>query len=208
MADKRGLGGIVLREQIAQEAARLIVDHGMHDYGQAKRKAVQRFGRRDLGTLPSNSEIESSVFERLRIFDSDFYAHRLIAMRRLAADIMELLGGFEPRLAGSVLTGTVTENTPLELHVFTDAPEDIFFKLTSLGISSRECERRYRIRGRNFKIIPGLYFTIEGERVYVIIFPEKGLRQAPISPVDRRPMQRAGRRKVLSLLEQSATNAR
>ena len=208
MAGKCGLGGIVLREQIAQEAARLIIDHGMHDYGQAKRKAVQRFGIREWAALHSNSEIESSVLERLRIFDSDLHAQRLIAMRRLAADIMELLGDFEPRLVGSVLAGTVTENTPLELHVFTDSPEDVFFELITQGISSRECQRRYRIRGRSFKIIPGLHFTREGERVYVIIFPEKGLRQAPISLVDRGPMERAGRRSVLSLLEQPATNAR
>ena len=58
MNGKRGFGTEVLREQLAQEAARLIVDHGMHDYGQAKRKAAQRFGVRESSALPSNSEIE------------------------------------------------------------------------------------------------------------------------------------------------------
>ena len=66
MVGKRRLGGEVLREQLAQEAARLVVDHGMHDYGQAKRKAAQRFGIRESSALPSNSEIESSVVERGR----------------------------------------------------------------------------------------------------------------------------------------------
>jgi hypothetical protein len=50
-------------------------------------------------------------------------------------------------------------------------------------------------------IVPGFSFTREGERVYIIIFPEKGVRQAPLSPVDRRPMQRAARRRVLALLD-------
>ena len=41
-------------------------------------------------------------------------------------------------------------------------------------------------------------------RVHVIVFPEKGVRQAPLSPVDRKPMQRAGRRRVLALLGREA----
>jgi hypothetical protein len=205
---KRGFGGEVLREQLAQEAARLIVDHGMHDYGQAKRKAAQRFGVRSSGVLPSNSEIESSVIERQRIFDPDLHSLRLRAMRRLAADIMALLGEFEPRLVGPVLVGTVTENSPLELHVFTDSPEDVLLELSAQGIDSRDCQRRYRVNGQEVTNTPGFRFTREGERVYVIIFPEKGLRQPPLSPVDRRPMKRAALQRVLSLLEQESTSDR
>jgi predicted nucleotidyltransferase len=108
MAGKRGFNGEVLREQLAQEAARLIIDHGMHDYGQAKRKAAQRFGVRESNALPSNAEIESSVIERQRIFDPEQHQHRLMSMRVLAAEIMLLLEEFEPRLVGPVLAGTVT----------------------------------------------------------------------------------------------------
>ena len=201
MGGKRGLGNEVLREQLAQEAARLIVDHGMHDYGQAKRKAALRFGIREAGALPSNSEIESSVIERQRIFAPEIHEHRLAAMRGLAADIMEYLGDFQPRLVGPVLAGTVTGNSPLELHVFTDSPEAVLAVLETQGISSRDCQRRYRFNGQAMSLVPGFSFTSEGERVYVIVFPEKGVRQAPLSPVDRRPMQRAARRRVLALLE-------
>ncbi len=201
MWGKRGSGTDVLREQLAQEAARLIVDHGMHDYGQAKRKAALRFGVREFSALPSNSEIESSVIERQRIFAPEIHEHRLAAMRRLAADIMEFLGAFQPRLVGPVLAGTVTGNSPLELHVFTDAPEAVLAILEAQGISSRDCQRRYRFNGQDMSLIPGFSFTREGERVYIIVFQEKGVRQAPLSPVDRRPMQRAGRRRVLALLE-------
>ncbi|MEE8249748.1 MAG: hypothetical protein V3R59_05910, partial [Gammaproteobacteria bacterium] len=66
---------------------------------------------------------------------------------------------------------------------------------------SRDCQRRYRFNGQAMSLVPGFSFTSEGERVYVIVFPEKGVRQAPLSPVDRRPMQRAARRCVLALLE-------
>ncbi len=201
MGIKRGSGSEVLREQLAQEAARLIVDHGIHDYGQAKRKAAQRFGVRQAGALPSNAEVESSVIERQRIFAPDSHKYRLAAMRKLAADIMEFLADFEPRLVGAVLTGTVTDNAALELHVFTESPEAVLAELEAQGVSCRDCQRRYRFNGQDMTIVPGFSFTREGERVYIIIFPEKGVRQAPLSPVDRRPMQRAARRRVLALLD-------
>lgn len=201
MAGKRGSGTDVLREQLAQEAARLIVDHGMHNYGQAKRKAALRFGVREASALPSNSEIESSVIERQRIFAPEIHELRLAAMRRLAADIMKFLDDVQPRLVGPVLAGTVTGNSPLELHVFTDSPEAVLAILEAEGINSRDCQRRYRFNGQGMSFVPGFSFTREGERVYIIVFPEKGVRQAPLSPVDRRPMQRAGRRRVLALLE-------
>lgn len=200
MGSKRGSGSEVLREQLAQEAARLIVDHGIHDYGQAKRKAAQRFRVRQAGALPSNAEVESSVIERQRIFAPDSHEYRLAAMRRLAADIMEFLADFQPRLVGPVLTGTVTDNAALELHVFTESPEAVLAALEAQGVSSRDCQRRYRFNGQDMTIVPGFTFSREGERVYIIIFPEKGVRQAPLSPVDRRPMRRAGRRRVLALL--------
>ncbi len=201
MGGKRGSGSVLLREQLAQEAARLIVDHGMRDYGQAKRKAALRFGVREASALPSNAEVESSVIERQRIFAPDSHKYRLAAMRRLAADIMEFLADFEPRLVGAVLTGTVTDNAALELHVFTESPEAVLAELEAQGVSCRDCQRRYRFNGQDMTIVPGFSFTREGERVYIIIFPEKGVRQAPLSPVDRRPMQRAARRRVLALLD-------
>jgi hypothetical protein len=204
MGGKRALGTDVLREQLAQEAARLIVDHGMHDYGQAKRKAALRFGVRESSALPSNSEIESSVIERQRIFEPELHERRVTAMRRLAVEIMDFLFEFQPRLVGSVLAGTVTDNFPLELHVFTGSPEQVLNELEAQGINSRNCQRRYRFNGQGMTTIPGFRFSREGERVYVIVFPEKGVRQAPLSRVDRRPMQRARRRRVLALLEREA----
>ena len=98
MGGRRSPGSEALREQLAQEAARLIVDHGMHDYGQAKRKAATRFGVRDSAALPSNTEIESSVIERQRIYDPELHNSRLTSLRELALGIMDILEEFQ-RLA-------------------------------------------------------------------------------------------------------------
>jgi len=200
---RRGLISIGLRDQLAQEAARLIVEHGIQDYGLAKRKAAQRFGVREAGALPSNSEIEASVTEWLQTFEPETHEHRLEDLRRLAADLMEFLAAFEPRLAGPVLTGAVTANSAIELHLFTSSPEEVAMTLEAQGILFRDCQRRFRYNGRGTSIVPGYCFNREGERVYALVFPEMGLRQAPMSPVDRRPMPRARRRRVLALLNGS-----
>ena len=41
-----------LRQAIAQEAARLMVERGIHDFLLAKRKAAERFGVTDIGVWP------------------------------------------------------------------------------------------------------------------------------------------------------------
>ena len=47
------------RQVVAQEAARIIVDHGIRDYRVAKQKAAERLGMNGRGSLPGNAEIES-----------------------------------------------------------------------------------------------------------------------------------------------------
>jgi hypothetical protein len=195
-----GSAASALRERLAQEAARLIIEHGMEDYGQAKRKAAARLGVTDAGVLPSNTQIEASLAERQRIFEPDTHPLRLQSLRELAAQLMQALSPFQPRLVGPVLSGTATINTAIELHLFTDSPENVALVLERRGIGFREYQRRYRFDNKKVTVIPGFSFSVAGARVYAITFPEKGLRQAPLSPVDQRPMRRAGRAQVLALL--------
>lgn len=190
-----------LRRQLAQEAARLIMEHGIDDYGQAKRKAADRLGVGAAGALPSNTEIESSLVERQRIFEADSHQDRLRTLRLLALDIMEILSSFQPRLAGPVLNGTATINSGIELHVFTDAPESVAQVLEENNIVFRDYQKRYRLNGLDWVSVPGFAFSREEKEVYALTFPEKGVRQPPLSPVDRRPMRRAARAQVLALVE-------
>lgn len=189
-----------LRTRLAQEAARLMIDHGIVDFRLAKQKAAARLGVRQQGLLPSNAEIEQRVNERQRIFDPNGHETRLHACRRIAADMMDLLADFQPRLVGAVLTGSVTETTPVELHLFTDAPESVALVLESHQIPFRDCQRRYRLNLKETSVYPGYTFRAGDIRVDTIAFPEKALRQAPLSPVDGRPMRRAPARAVLELL--------
>jgi hypothetical protein len=189
-----------LREQLAQEAARLMVESGIENFGLAKRKAAERLGVGAAGALPSNAQIHSCVSERQRIFEQSVLDDRLAKLRRVAADVMELLEPFRPRLVGAVLLGTATINSSIELHAFTDAPESVAAGLESQGIALRDCQRRYRFGGQRAEQFPGFCFWRQGERVEVITFPERGAHEPPLSPVDQRPMRRAGLAAVLALL--------
>ena len=54
-----------LRRALAQEAARIMSEHGIRDFLTAKRKAAERFGVTDGSVLPKNIEIEDALAERL-----------------------------------------------------------------------------------------------------------------------------------------------
>ena len=189
-----------LREHLAQEAARLMIEHGIRDYGLAKRKAARRLGIREAWALPGNAEIDARVTEWQQIFEPENHGHQLRELRGLALEAMDALGEFNPRLAGPVLTGAINVNSPIELHLFSDAPEDVALSLETWGKTFRNCQRRYRYNGRGVVLIPGYRFNIRRQRVDALVFPDKGLRQAPMSPVDGRPMPRASRPRVRDLL--------
>jgi hypothetical protein len=189
-----------LREQLAQEAARLMAENGIEDFGLAKRKAAERLGVRGVGALPTNAQIEASLVERQRIFEPDSHGRRLAELRRIAAEVMLELDAFAPRLVGAVLAGTATINSPIELHVFADAPELVAAALEDAAFV-RDVQRRVRLDANTIVQMPGFGFTRGGEEVEVIVFPERGAHHAPLSPVDQRPMRRAGRAAVLALLD-------
>lgn len=189
-----------LRERLAQTAARLMIEGGIEDYGLAKRKAAERLGVKDLGALPSNAQIAASVAERQRIFEPQAHRRRVNALRRAALSIMDLLAPFQPRLVGAVLAGTATENSPIELHAFADSPESVAAHLVDHGVMVRDCQRRYRYSAKRASLVPGYRFVHDGADVVVVTFPENGLREAPLSPVDQRPMRRAARSEVADLM--------
>lgn len=189
-----------LRERLAQESARLMIEHGIADFGRAKRKAAERFAVRAAGALPTNAQIEQCLAERQRIFEPLTHSARIDELRRAAADLMDMLAAFEPRLAGAVLAGTATINTPIDLHVFSPTPEAVADTLAQNGVTCGAYERRMRYSNGEIAAIPGFTFALGVERVVVLVFGENGVREAPLSPIDGRPMQRASRTKLARLL--------
>lgn len=189
------------RQVVAQEAARIIVEQGVQDYRLAKTKAAERLGMSDRGSLPRNDEIEKALAEHLLIFQPESHGDLLQSMRCAALSAMQMLEAFSPRLVGPVLAGTAGEHSAVNLHLFSDSPEQIAFHLHDSGINYKPFERRYKSRRGRAETYAAFAFTHANEPVEVTVFPYDGLRQAPISPVDGKPMRRADLAKVQEMMQ-------
>jgi len=190
-----------LRLELAEEAARLMVEHGIQDFSLAKRKAAERLGvRAGAGSLPSNAQIQERLVERQRIFEPDARDRRLAKLRVVASNVMGALDSFRPKLVGAVLDGTATLNSAIELHVFSDAPEAVAAALEDRGFRVYDSQRRYRFGRELTERIPGFELMVDDEELQVMVFPERGSGHSPLSPIDGKPMRRASRSAVLALL--------
>lgn len=201
MARSKSNGETRVRQLLAQEAARIIVEHGIRDYHAAKLKAAERLGLGGRGALPRNAEIEKAVGEHLELFGREVHNAMLRGLRESAVKVMELLQAFSPRLVGPVLKGTADANSAINLHVFADSAESVATRLGVLGIRYRDYDRRLRSRRDRTDRFVGYDFHHGDAAVEATVFPVDGIRQAPISPIDGRPMQRADIKAVRRLLE-------
>jgi len=201
MGRKRSSESERARQVVAQEAARIIVDHGIRDYRVAKQKAAERLGLDGRGSLPGNAEIEAAVADRLQIFGGDEHADLLRLMRTAALSAMDLLADFSPRLVGPVLAGTADENSVVNLHLFADSPEAVAMEIGDMGIQFRPYERRLKSRRGQVELFAGFEFRHQNETIQATIFPVDGIRQAPMSPIDGKPMKRVDSEAVQALLQ-------
>jgi hypothetical protein len=181
-----------------------MAQHGIHDFLTAKRKAAERLGVADASALPRNVEIEQALVEYQRLFDADGHEQSLQSQRRAALRAMSWLAEFQPRLVGPVLSGTATAHADIQLHVFADCPENIALQLMDRGIAHEITERRVRLDVERIKAFPGVRFEVGNRRIEATVFPRDGIRQAPVSPVDGRPMRRADSTELAALLESDA----
>jgi hypothetical protein len=190
-----------LRLELAEEAARLMVEHGIQDFALAKRKAAERLGvRAGAGALPSNAQIQERVVERQRLFEPDGRDERLVKLRSVATGVMEVLDEFRPKLVGAVLDGTATLNAAIELHVFSDSPEAVAAALEAQGFRLHDSQQRYRFGREVTEQIPGFELVVDDEELQVMVFRERGSSHSPLSPIDGKPMRRASRSVVMALL--------
>jgi hypothetical protein len=190
-----------LRLELAQQAAKLIAVDGVSDYMTAKRKAALQLGLPVGKYLPTNSEIEQALAAYQHLFQGDSQPRHLGTLRRIAGNAMRLLRDYRPVLVGPVLSGTATRHSHIDLHVFCDEPEQIGFVLEQHGIPHRLTHRTLRHRSDESDDYPVYHFRAEDVPVNLIVLPLNRMHNAPLSPVDGKPMQRAGLDKVVRLLD-------
>ena len=196
-----------LRRLVAQEAARLMSEQGIDDFYLAKRKAAERLGVSDQGSLPRNAEIETALVERQRLFDAQTHLDRIRQYREAARNALLFFSIFSPRAAGAVLSGAVAAGSDLEIHLFADTVERVTLKLVDNGVPYRLVDRRVRMSGDVHIRCPACRFLADDVPVLAMLFPVDGVRQAPLCPVNGRPMRRADLRELETLMRQDGNPA-
>lgn len=195
------------RLRVAQEAARLMSEHGIRDFHHAKLKAAERLGILDAQVLPRNHEIEQALREHQRLFHADTQPQLLRVRREAAAEAMRFLERFEPRLVGAVLEGTADAHSAICLHVFSDDPEAVRLYLHEHGVPVESQTRRLRISRDQQAEYPVLLFAADAMPFDLTVLPHDALRQAPLNRVDDKPMRRATLAMVEELLADDEADA-
>ena len=190
----------MLRQAVAEEAARVMAEQGIDDFLFAKRKAAERLGVVDASILPRNTEIEAALFARRRLFSGGRHDEAIADLRRAALQAMQFLADFEPRLVGPVLTGAASAHSDINLHLFSESAETVSIRLDERGVPHETLERRLRFERDRIVSFPAFRFVAGRQTVDAVVFPLDGIRQAPSSPVDGKPMRRASAAEVAALL--------
>jgi hypothetical protein len=185
---------------VAIEAARIMQEHGITDFRDAKAKAAERLRLGKSAPLPDNAEIAAALAERQRIFGADTQPELLEGLRHAALQAMRELAGFHPRLTGDVLSGTATEHSQVDLHLFSDTTELVGSALAALGVENHAIDRRHRLRRDASEPFPGYEFVVDGCEFIATVFPLRLRGHPPLSKVDGRPMRRIGERELAGLL--------
>lgn len=122
-----------LATEIAQTAARLIVEEGL-EYGPAKRRALKQIDAPSRTPLPDNDLVEEAVREHIALFCADSQPAELRALRSLALSWMERMAVFRPHLGGAVWNGTATRLSDVYLQLFCDDPKSAEIALIDRGV--------------------------------------------------------------------------
>ncbi|RCS29731.1 hypothetical protein DEO45_11330 [Rhodanobacter denitrificans] len=194
------------RLRVAQEAARLMSEHGIRDFHHAKLKAAERLGILDAQALPRNLEIEQALREHQRLFLADSQPQLLRQRREAAVEAMRFLVPFEPRLVGAVLDGTADAHSAVCLHVYSDDPEAVVLYLRERGVPIETQVRRLRYGRDEQPEYPVLLFAADGLPFDLTVLPRDALRRAPLDRADDRPMRRASLPQAEALLEEESAS--
>jgi predicted nucleotidyltransferase len=193
-----------VRRLIAQEAARIMYEEGVSEYRDAKRKAARQFGPEkalSLGShLPANAEIHGELQRLIGIYEKEVLPERLLRLRLGALRQMELLAQFRPYLVGSVLSGAVTEQSDIDLHLFAESSEEVEEFLRREGIPFEREVVTIRHGGEFFEY-PHIYLEDEGVVVECTVYSPRDIHRIPKSSITGRPMERANAKRLKKLIE-------
>lgn len=199
-----------LRQRIAQQAARMMAEEGISDFGYAKKKAGRQLGAVDNSIMPSNAEIEEEIRRYNALFLSEEQPENLYDLRVNALFTMQLLERFNPHLTGAVLDGTAGLMSETHIHLFADSVKDVEMFLLNQKIPFDINEKSYRIlndgkrdkKGDSRKTVP--VFTLETDKglIRLSVFDVDDIRVATKRAADGSSADRVNIGGVQALLAQ------
>lgn len=197
-----------IRQMIAQAAARMMAEEGVHDYAYAKKKAGRQLGVSENSVLPTNAEIEEEIRLYHEIYNANEQPLELAKLRKTALMTMQLFERFNPHLTGSVLDGTAGKFAQTEIHLFADSAKDVEMFLLNQKIPFESSEKSYRVSDKPSKdkkekvrkTVP--VFTLETEYGIqkISVFDVDDMRVAVKRTVDGSNAERADIRDLKALL--------
>lgn len=193
-----------IEEEIAQVAARYIIDDGM-EFGPAKHQALKTLGLTGKVPLPSNDELEDAVFEHLNLFGDQAQKDELRALRELALTWMRRLSGYRPHLSGAVWKGFATAQSDIYLQLFCDDSKSTEIDLINQGLEY-QVSTQNGFRGEK---VDALSLNIRSERLgcyvglHLMIYDFDDLRGA-LKPDAKGKIQRGDLKALERLMEKDA----
>jgi hypothetical protein len=140
-----------IRQLIAQQAARMMAEDGIHDFAYAKKKAGKQLGVADASVMPTNAEIEDEIRLYHEIYNADEQPQELAKLRQAALITMQLFERFNPHLTGSVVDGTAGKFSQTNIHLFADSAKEVEIFLLNQQIPYESSEKAYRLSDKPSK---------------------------------------------------------
>lgn len=188
------------RIEIAQQAAKLMIEHGIRDHRAAKIRAVSQLGLHEHSSLPSNAEIEH---ER-EVFLNLFYAHDKgqinNQLQQLALKALKLLQTFNPYLVGDVVNGNVDQHSRISIHIYEFTIEQIEIFLMEHAIPYQHDDVQMKIERNKHSFFPRACFEADQTTIEIIALPYNLKKSPPLSPVNGQPYKRLDLHKLENMI--------
>lgn len=192
-----------LRERIAHQAARLIAEDGIADFGAAKRKAARQLGASDARNLPTNEEVEEALRSYQSLYHADALRDRLRVLRTLARDSMRMFEKFRPNLVGGLVTGNIGKLASVHLHLFADSAKDVEMYLMNQRLHYATREVRLFLGSVEYRT-PAFAIEAQDADVELSVLAAEHENRPMRTSADGRPLARASLSAVEALLAQEA----
>lgn len=172
----------LMREQLAQQAAKLMAEDGITDHAFAKRKAAKQLGASDTQHLPSNQEVDEALHSYRMLYQQENHPAILYQLREEALAAMQLFAPFHPYLTGSVLSGTAGEHSDINLILYSDDVKAVLLFLFKENLDFEDGEWIAKICGHE-ETVPSYTLTGEsGTQTHIIVLPENAIHSGSRHP--------------------------